>query len=265
MWQVVPLEGATLDEVDSPRLVVDACPHCGRRARIIERAVLRPFEGQWPPWRATEVARKVLQCEKCGTCFALPDEGLPPWAEKPEAREKSLKLANLRARFTVCSREVARWRNRSDLAGRAGDVALAEEARRVAVRYEAEAHALRSEIERLGGELPSPPPPDAAEQKLDAELAAMREKAAAKKAAQDTAAPGEKSDEPPAPKSDEAPAEAPAEPERSGDALDDELAALKRKVGRKEPPAGDAKPAAQTPPSEDDEVAALKRRLKKNN
>lgn len=262
MWDVVPLEGATLEEVDSPRLVVDTCPRCRRRARMTERAVVREREGEALPWRAKEVVRRVLECEKCRACFALPDEGLPLWNEKPEERERNLKLANLRARWTVVTQEVARWRKRSDLAVRANDVTLADEARRVAARYEGEAHALRAEIERLGGELPRPPAPDPSEQKLDEELAAMREKAAAKKAAQETAAPGDKAPE----AGDEAPpAQAPAA-EAKGDAVDDELAALKRRVARKEPkegPAGDGeKPPA---PGDDDEVAALKRKLKRNN
>lgn len=267
MWDVVSLdESASLEEVESPRLVVDACPHCGRRARLIERAVVRAVEGPSLPWTSRQVERRVLECQKCHACFTLPDEGLPPWTEKPEEREKSLKLANLRARYTVCTQEVARWRKRSELAIRAGDLTLAEEARRVAARYEGEAHALRGEIERLGGTLPAAPARDPAEEKIDEELTALRERAAARKAAQETAAPGEKTDEP-APVEAKAPPaeEAPVEAGPTGDPVDDELAALKRKVGRKEPaaqPETPAKPAS--PPSEDDEMAALKRKLKKN-
>lgn len=267
MWDVVSLdESASLEEVESPRLVVDACPHCGRRARLIERAVMREVEGSSLPWSSRQVERHVLECQKCHACFALPDEGLPPWTEKPEEREKSLKLANLRARYTVCTQEVARWRKRSDLAVRAGDLTLAEEARRVSARYEGEAHSLRAEIERLGGTLPAAPARDPAEEKIDAELAAMRERAAAKKAAQETAAPGEKTDEPAPAETNTPPVEsAPAEPPSTGDPVDDELAALKRKVSRKDPAAQPETPAKPAPPpSEDDEVAALKRKLKKN-
>jgi hypothetical protein len=266
MWDVVSLdEGASLGEVESPRLVVDACPHCGRRARLIERAVVRPTEGLVYPWSERPPERRVLQCEKCRACFDLPPEGLPAWIERPEEREKNLKLANLRARWTVCTQEVSRWRKRSELAVRAGDISLAEEARRVAARYEGEGHALRGEIERLGGALPAAPARDPGEEKIDEELAAMRERAAAKKASQETAAPGDKTDEPIAETPAEPSEEKPAEAKGTGDPVDDELAALKRKVARKDPSATTPAPTKPAQPaSEDDEVAALKRKLKKN-
>ena len=231
---------------------------------------MRAVEGPTLPWQRRAAERSVLRCEKCGACFDLPEAGLPAWNEKPEERERNLKLAGLRARYTVAQREEARWRNRSALAARGGELSLADEARRMAVRFENEAHALRLEIERLGGELPAAPPRDPAEQKIDDELAALREKAAQKKAAQESAevkpdAPAETD----ASTAKDAPAEtAPVEPAPTGDAVDDELAALKRKVGRRDPP----KPAEPTPPSEgttppaeDDELAALKRKLKKSN
>jgi phage shock protein A len=274
MWDVVSLdEGATLDAVESPRLVVDACPHCHRRARLIERAVARPEKGLALPWAEKSPERRVLQCEKCRACFDLPAEGLPAWTEKPEEREKSLRLANLRARWTVCAQEVTRWRKRSELAIRAGDVTLAEEARRVAARYEGEGHTLRGEIERLGGALPAAPMRDGGEDKIDEELNALREKAAAKKASQETAAPGDKTDAAPVESQSGGSQPGDAQPEvkadapkGTGDPVDDELAALKRKMSRKEPPA--QTPPASTKPSppasDDDEVAALKRKLKKN-
>lgn len=245
MWVTVPVEAASLEDVESPRLVIDACPACQRRARLVERAVTRAADGGWRIWYTREVVRRVIQCEKCRACFELPESGLPPWEEKPEQREKSLELARLRARFRNLTAEAARWQKRSELAIRANDLPLAEEARRMAARYEGEAHATRAEIERLGGELPGAPKPDPGEKALDDELAAMREKAAAKKAAQESA-----------------PASSPE---------DDELAALKQKVARKEPepPPPPAEPPAPAPPpppaNEDDELAALKRKLKPRN
>lgn len=276
MWDVVSLdEGASLEEVESPRLVVDACPHCRRRARLIERVVVRETEGFSWPWSEKAPERRVLQCEKCKGCFDLPPEGLPEWVEKPEEREKNLKLANLRARWTVCSQEVSRWRKRAELAIRAGDLSLAEEARRMSARFEGEGHAIRGEIERLGGALPAAPAKDPAEEKIDKELVALKELAAAKKASQETAAPGDKIDEPkadekpaeaPETKPEEKPEEKPEAPQGSGDPVEDELARLKGRLGRKDPPAQspDASKPAAPPTSEDDDVAALKRKLKKN-
>jgi hypothetical protein len=243
MWVTVPVEAASLEDIESPRLVIDGCPACHRRARLVERAVTRPASGGWRVWQTREVVRRVLQCEKCGACFELPESGLPAWEEKPEQREKSLELARLRARYRALTAEAARWQKRSELAIRAGDLPLAEEARRMAARYEGEAHAARAEIERLGGELPGAPKPDPGEKALDDELAAMREKAAAKKAAQEAVV--------------EAP---PRSPE------DDELAALKQKVARKDPEAPPPAPPPPPPPAnEDDELAALKRKLKPRN
>jgi Na+-translocating ferredoxin:NAD+ oxidoreductase RnfC subunit len=242
MWVTVPVEAASLDDVESPRLVVDACPACQRRARLVERAVTRPAAGGWRVWQTREVAARVIQCEKCRACFELPESGLPPWEEKPEQRDKNLELARQRARFRNASAEAARWQKRSDLAIRAGDVSLAEEARRMAARYEGEALAARAEIERLGGELPGAARPDPREAALEAELAAMREKAAAKKAAA---------------------ADAPADAAPAGD--DDELAALKKRMARKEPdapPPDPTPPPAAPPAGDDDELAALKRKLK---
>ncbi|MFO0648616.1 MAG: hypothetical protein U0326_20410 [Polyangiales bacterium] len=272
MWDVVSLdEGASLEAVESPRLVVDACPHCRRRARLIERAVVRENEGFSWPWSEKAPERRVLQCEKCKGCFDLPPEGLPEWVEKPEEREKNLKLANLRARWTVCSQEVSRWRKRAELAIRAGDLTLAEEARRMSARFEGEGHAIRGEIERLGGSLPAAPAKDPAEEKIDKELASLKELAAAKKASQETAAPGDKTDEPkadakPADASETKPDEKPEAPQSTGDPVEDELARLKGKLGRKDAPAPspDASKPAAPPSTEDDEVAALKRKLKKN-
>lgn len=244
MWVTVPVEAASLEDVESPRLVIDACPACQRRARLVERAVTRAADGGWRIWYTREVVRRVIQCEKCRACFELPESGLPPWEEKPEQREKSLELARLRARFRNLTAEAARWQKRSELAIRANDLPLAEEARRMAARYEGEAHTTRAEIERLGGELPGAAKPDPGEKALDDELAAMREKTAAKKAAQEAAPPA-------------------TSPE------DDELAALKQKVARKDPEA--LPPPAEPPPpdppppppaNEDDELAALKRKLK---
>ena len=252
MWVTVPVEAASLDDVESPRLVVDSCPACQRRARLVERAVTRPAEVGWRVWKTREVTGRVIQCEKCRACFQLPESGLPPWEEKPEQREKNLELARQRARYRNASAEAARWQKRSELAIRAGDVPLAEEARRMAARYEGEALAARGEIERLGGELPGAAKPDPREQAIEAELAAMREKAAAKKAAQ----------EPPP----EAPPASKEEPAAPPAAEEDELAALKKRMGRKEPEAQPPPPAQQPPPaSDDDELAALKRKLKSRN
>jgi hypothetical protein len=256
MWETVSTDRAVLQEVEAPRLVVDMCPACHRRARLVERAVTREVEEKLVgvlPWRHQAIERYVLECTKCHVCFALPDEGLPVWAEAPQERERHLKLAELRARWRVASKEFARWRTRADLAFRAGDMALADEARRLAARYEGDVRAARAEIERLGGTLPVESPPDPAEQKIDEELVALREKAAAIPSTDDASAPSP----PPSAKGDAVLPEAP-----TNEVADDELAALKRKMRPKEAPPA---PPASTPSKhgDDDELNALKRKLKK--
>jgi hypothetical protein len=238
MWVTLTVDLASLADVPSPRLVIDACPACARRARLVERAVTQAPAGGWRFWETTVVTARVLQCEKCRACFGLPESGLPAWEEKPGQRERGLALARQRARYRAAQAEAARWQKRAELAIRAGDLPLAEEARRMAARYEGEALAARGEIERLGGELPAAPRPDPGEQAIEAELAALRAKAESRKVAP---SPAE---------------EAPPQGE------DDELAALKRKVARKEP---EAPPPPPPPPTEDDELAALKRKLKPRN
>ena len=270
MWDALTIDEAKLEAVEAPRLVVDACPKCGRRARLVEHAEMREGEATWLPWAPREVARRVLRCEKCAACFELPAEGLPPWVEAPQARERNLELARLRARWRNATQEAVRWRQRSDLAVRRGDAALADEARRMASRFEGEAHAAKTEIERLGGELPQAPKPDPEVQRIEDELSALRERAAAKKAAQaqesatpEVAAPAASSDAAP---QEPAPQVQPtdAEPAPTGDVVEDELAALKRKM-RKDPevPRGTAPTPASAPQvGEEDELAALKRKLK---
>jgi hypothetical protein len=201
------------------------------------------------PWSPKPKHDAVLQCEKCSACFALPETGLPEWVEAPQERERNLRLANLRARWTVVTQEAGRWRKRSELATRANEIGMMEEARKMAARYEGEGHLLRAEIERLGGELPKASSPDASEPKVDDELAAMREKVAAKRAEQTEATAQGSS------KTDEASSES-----LKGDE-DDELAALKRKMSDKEPA---KQPPVVEVPKEEDELAALKRKLKKN-
>jgi len=242
MWVALSVETASLVDVESPRRVVDACPACQRRARLVERAVTRPVQGGWRVWKRREITGRVLQCEKCQTCFELPETGLPPWEKRPERKEKDLTLARLRARYRTANAEALRWQKRSELAIRAGDLPLAEVARKMASHYEGEALAARTEIERLGGELPGTPRPDPQEQLIDAELAAMRAKAAARKGSRGSS---------PEPPDDASATVTTGETGNEGNAL-------KAHTPRKAPEA----PPPPPPSDEDDELAALKRKLK---
>ena len=274
MWIIASWSESELGDLDRPRIVVDECPKCGRRARIIERQVVSRVKVFTMPLLTLPDGPRTFQCEKCKTCFEAPREGLPSY-DDAQKMDVSQRVEDLRGQWVRARREIDRWKHRIEVAQKAGDRVLQEEARRLVARHEKDETAIRKEIERLGGTLPRTARDEPDPKQIDEELEALRQKSANRKSAAN--APPEAPATPPVEevkRADAKPAETPSPAETPPptetpsttppDAVEDELSALKKKMNASN---GRNAPVPAAPPpgnaaNEEDELAALKRRLK---
>lgn len=258
-----------LEEVADPRLVVALCPACGARVRLVERALVKNFRVLGVALLATEPAQRVYQCPRCEGLCAREGEDLAPTGTA--AIDDEAQLEALTERILAAEDERALWSQRARIAAQKGDAALAREMAEQAERASRAAVRLRRELgvrpDRSRAEETAPgrpvetaseaapgPAPGSAEvvapqgDPLEDELAALRARMAEKK-----------------------PPKAPA-PAAAPEVVDDEMAALKAKLGRpttaaaaetesaNEAPPGDVPKPGE--PGDDDELAALKRKLR---
>ncbi|MDO9022651.1 MAG: hypothetical protein Q7V43_37350 [Myxococcales bacterium] len=304
-WKRADTEGWDIEDVDKPRSVADTCPRCGQASRLLERERVKNLTVFGVSLVATERGGRVFECALCRARFEAPEGGVASDEDLDAAVIDQ--LTGLHDQLDKVEDDIALWSGRVTIAARSRDAALAREAQDMVERRSRAAASLRAEVDRLGRQLrrgsaadetaqapvrrgllltaasaptaaegdeqaPAPAAPEAAGPRVDDELAALRQKVAAKVAA--VGAPGaapSKEDELTALKRrlgmipKEGAGDAPAEPAESappGDAapIDDEVAALKRRLR------GDAAPVAspvEAPaPSDDDELSDLKSRLR---
>lgn len=277
-WKRADTEGWDIEDVEGPRSVADTCPGCGRASRLLERERVKNLSLFGVSLVATERGGRVFECTLCGARFEAPEGGVA----SPDDLDASVidQLTGLHDQLDKAEEDVALWSSRVTVAARSRDAELAKEAQEMVERRTRAAAALRADIERLGRQLrrgsaadetaqapvrrglllgPRSAPAAAGDEapatgqpvgapvgalvgapgeaRVEDELAALRQKVAAKAAA--------------------------ASPDR-----EDELTALKRRLGMiaREGAADEPAPPSQPGPAEelpgDDEVAALKRRLR---
>lgn len=273
-WKRADTEGWDIEDVDKPRSVADTCPRCGQASRLLERERVKNLSVFGVSLVATERGGRVFECTLCHARFDPPEAGVESEADLDAAVIDQ--LTGLHDQLEKVEDDVALWLSRVTVAAKSRDAALAKEAQDMVERRSRAAASLRAEVERLrkqlrrgsaadetaqaptrrlllgaavarsdeAGERPDEAG-EPAEARGDDELAALRQKVAAKVAAGGAVA---------APK-------------------EDELTALKRRLGMipreaaaegAAPAAGDRAPEAADGPAVDDEVAALKRRLRGN-
>jgi hypothetical protein len=278
-WRVVDRGALDVEDVPSPRAVLTECPACGRRARLVERELVRNLRVLGVPLLATERGARVFQCPSCNALCAREGDDVPA-ASVARGDDNDDRVEALTERVLKAEDEALLWRQRAAVAAARGDEALAAEMQEQSLKSERASQLLRREVAALLGARadrsaaeetaqgraiaasePSPAPPVVAVSEtpapqvdaLEDELAALRARVADKRRPKESAAPAQPAGPAPA-----------TEP-------DDEVAALKAKLGRPAPPTAEApthdapaeptKPAA--PPSDDDDLDSLKRSLRK--
>ena len=289
-WKRADVGGWDIEDIDKPRSVADTCPRCGQASRLLERERVKNLSLFGVSLVATERGGRVFECTLCHARFDPPEGGVA--SEEDLDASVIDQLTGLHDQLDKVEEEIALWSSRVTIAARSRDAVLAGEAQDMVERRTRAAAALRTDIERLGKQLrrgsaadetaqapvrrglllapksaptaaDEAPAPGAAEAKVEDELAALRQKVAAKAAA----APS-KEDELTALKrrlgmipKEGAATPAPAEPTAEEEpAVEDDLAALKRKL-RGSAPAPAA--PAETPASTDaDEMSDLKNKLR---
>lgn len=265
-WNELEIEGFEVEDVESPRSAPGPCPACGKSVRLIERELVRNLKVFGVSLVAVERGGKVFQCSACQACFE-PPETLPEEAPAPPSRASvEGERAYLQRKLKEASDEATLWRERMTLAEHRKDETLAREAKGLVTRYAAIVETLRDELATLDGS-PVGQATKVSDEAVDDDLAALKKKAAERP----VVAPAT----PAAGASDEA---APSRPPTPKPSRDDELEALRRRLGlapaAAAPPAAETLPetpaptapvAAPTPPAPgeaDDEMAALKRKLR---
>lgn len=299
-WKRADTDGWDIEDVDKPRSVADTCPRCGQASRLLERERVKNLSVFGLSLVATERGGRVFECTLCHARFDPPEAGVESEVDLDAAVIDQ--LTGLHDQLEKVEDDVALWSSRVTVAAKSRDAALAKEAQDMVERRSRAAASLRAEVERLrkqlrrgsaadetaqaptrrlllgaaaaraadaveGGDEAAAP----VEAKADDELAALRQKVAAKVAAGGA---------PPAPKEDELtalkrrlgmiPKEAPAEgaapvadeAAAAEPAVDDEVAALKRRLRGNAPPADPAPAPAPAPAADDDEMNDLKSRLR---
>ncbi len=306
-WKRADTEGWDIEDVERARTVADTCPRCGQASRLVERERVKNLTVFGVGLVATERGGRVFECTLCNARYEAPEGGV----EREEDLDASVidQLTGLHDQLDAVEEDLAVWQSRVTLAARSSDPVLARDAQEMFERRSRAAASLRAEIEGLGrqlrkgsaadetaqaparrgllaaakaavgmGDEQAAAPVVAAPVAVEDELAALRQKVAAKAVAATAVAPT-KEDELTALKrrlgmipgegatrAKEAPEEAPAEgaagatgPAEHG-ATDDEVAALKRKLRATPAPAASAPEAA--PKTDDDEMADLKSKLR---
>ncbi len=298
-WKRADIEGWDIEDVDRPRSVVDTCPRCGQASRLLERERVKNLSLFGVSLVATERGGRVFECSLCHARFDPPEGGVA----SDEDLDASVidQLTGLHDQLDKVEEDVALWSSRVTIAARSRDAELAREAQEMVERRSRAAASLRAEIERLGKQLrrgsaadetaqaparrkllgpstapsggadeaPAPGEPKVeprSEAKVEDELAALRQKVAARA----IAAPA-KEDELTALKRrlgmipKEAVAEGSAPPSQPAAVeelpADDEVAALKKRL-RGNPPAETPAPTEAPAPADDDEMSDLKNKLR---
>jgi len=309
-WKRADTEGWDIEDVDRARTVADTCPRCGQASRLVERERVKNLTVFGVALVATERGGRVFECTLCNARYEVPEGGV----EREEDLDASVidQLTGLHDQLDAVEEELEVWRSRVTLAARSSDPVLAKDAQEMFERRTRAAASLRADIEALGkqlrkgsaadetaqaparrgllaaakaavgmGDETAVAPVVAAPVAVVDELAALRQKVAAKAVAATAAAaaaptkedeltalkrrlgmiPAEgaaKAKEP----TEEAPAEVAAGTAAGAeqDAADDEVAALKRKLRGTPAPAASAPEAP--PKTDDDEMADLKNKLR---
>lgn len=300
-WKRADIEGWDIEDVEKPRSVADTCPRCGQASRLLERERVKNLSLFGVSLVATERGGRVFECTLCHARFDAPDGGVA--SEEDLDASVIDQLTGLHDQLDKVEEDIALWSSRVTIAARSRDAALAAEAQDMVERRSRAAASLRADVARLERQLrrgsaadetaqapvrrglllaPKSSPevaadeaPVAAESKptepeprVEDELAALRQKVAAK-----ASAPATKEDELTALKrrlgmipKEGAPDEAarpsaPAVPAEGGELpVDDEVAALKKKL-RGSAPTAEA-PAETPAPSDEDEMSDLKNKLR---
>lgn len=285
-WKRADVGGWDIEDIDKPRSVADTCPRCGQASRLLERERVKNLSLFGVSLVATERGGRVFECTLCQARFDPPEGGVA--SEEDLDASVIDQLTGLHDQLDKVEEEIALWSSRVTIAARSRDAALAGEAQDMVERRTRVAAALRTDIERLGKQLrhgsaadetaqapvrrglllAAKSAPTAAadeafvsEAKVEDELAALRQKVAAKAAAMPS-----QEDELTALKrrlgmipkeGTEAPVVAVAVVEEVP-ALEDELTALKRKLRGSAPAAPTEAPA----PTDEDEMSDLKNKLR---
>jgi hypothetical protein len=270
-WKRADIEGWDIEDVDRPRSVVDTCPRCGQASRLLERERVKNLSLFGVSLVATERGGRVFECSLCHARFDPPEGGVA----SDEDLDASVidQLTGLHDQLDKVEEDVALWSSRVTIAARSRDAELAREAQEMVERRSRAAASLRAEIERLGKQLRRGSAADETAQ-APARRKLLGPSTAPSGAADEAPAPGEPKVEPrsEAKVEDELAAlrQKVAARAIAAPAKEDELTALKRRLGMIPKEAG---AEGSTPPSQpaaveelpaDDEVAALKRRLRAN-
>lgn len=224
-WTLVSTEGYDVEDVIDPRSATDRCPACEKRVRLLERELTRNLRVFNIPLLAVERGARVFQCPHCAACYEPPPEAPSAARREPAAAppEVVARVRALREKATRLEDEVSLWKLRVELARKRNEFDLAREAEAMVSSYEEQLRAVERQIDRLENREP------------DAVVVA------------------------PAPPKEEAPSlpRPPPPPERAPEPtvreVDDEMAALKRKL-RAPSPVVEAAPepvvAAPAPPTD---------------
>lgn len=258
---IVGGSGYDVEDVDNPRTHDMVCPGCEKHVRFVEKQLVKNFKFLGVSWLGLERGPRVFQCPRCLVCVEPP-------TENPSSPPPDPEVVRLQSLLTRVEDEIWLWRQRAELAMRKGHSDLATEALRMADKAEREASRLRNELDRRSkGALPTPTAP-------------VTPSATTTTVSNDPVAPT-------------AP---PANSKTDDPEIEDEIAALKRRLAQRTsgvrdtantPPSDERNPtrtvtavepargteapatpgtsAAAAPPAGDnDDVEALKRKLKKH-
>ncbi len=157
---IVSASGFDPEEVDHPATLQGDCPVCERSVRFVERQLVKNIRLFNVPLLAVERGARVFQCPRCETCVEVPDA-----AERASAGVVSnthtldpKRLAEIQQTLIRTEDEASLWKLRVELARRNGADDLAHEALALAARYSQRADGLRRDLARLRG-APTPPGP----------------------------------------------------------------------------------------------------------
>ncbi|MBL8603349.1 MAG: hypothetical protein JNK72_15600 [Myxococcales bacterium] len=265
-WVELDITGFEVEDIEGARTAPGPCPACAKSLRLVERELVKNLRVFGLSLVAVERGGKVFQCPACEACFE-PPAALPSEAPAAPSRSKvEGERAYLQRKIDEARDELERWRERRALAERRHDATLSREAQGLIERYAAVLETLEGELRHFDASpVGQAVPRD--DQGLDEAIVALRQKSA-ERLAEAAPSPVER---------------APEAPKAPPPSRDDELAALKRRLGLA-PVSAPAAPtverevAAPTPPpvqpppvpdaptgaspDADDEMAALKRRLR---
>jgi hypothetical protein len=157
-WVIVGTTGYDVEDIDHPRTHEMECPSCGKHVRFVEKELIKNLRVFGVPLVGVEKGRRVFECPHCRVCVEPPEGGVDTTESAVAERAEDPQIAVIEARLKRLDDEIWLWRSRAKVAAEKGARDLEFEALEWQTKAEREANGLRDRLATLKSAAASEPP-----------------------------------------------------------------------------------------------------------